>query len=138
MLYCSIYVIIFYIFRIFFLSIIFVSFQKEFFHEYFLIVFYVFHIRRQLFISIVNIVFQILIDLNYDVVECNNMKIENINFILFFNSIMNFDIIFFLNKKTFVVNIIFDNNEKHIRQRINWLLLNWRLRNKTIKRILFW
>ena len=87
-------------FENFFLSIIFVLFQKEFFREYFSIVFHVFYIRRQFFISIVDIIFQILIDSNHDVVECNNTRIENMKFFLFFNLIMKFDVIFFLKTKS--------------------------------------
>ena len=82
----------------FFLLIILVLSQKEFFRECFSIVFHVFHIRRQLFVSIVDIVFQILIDLNYNVVECNDIKIENIKFSLLFNSIISFNVIFFFLK----------------------------------------
>ena len=126
-------------FENFLLSIMLVSFQKKFFHEYFSIVFFVFRMRRQLFVSIVNIVFQILIDSNHDVIECNDMKIKNLKFSLFFNSIMNFDVIFFFeNEKTFVIDINFNNDENRTRQRINWLLLNRRLRNETTKRTLFW
>ena len=85
-------------------------------HEYFSIVFYVFHIRRQLFILIVDIIFQILINLNYDVVEYNDIKIENIKFSLFFNLIISFDINFFFeNKRSFVVDITFNKNEKRIK-----------------------
>ena len=106
----------------FFLSIMLVSFQKKKFHECFSIVFFVFQMRRQLFVSIVDIVFQILIDSNYDVVECNDMRIENLKLSLFFNLIMSFNVIFFLffeNEKTFVIDIIFNNDKKRIERRIN-------------------
>ena len=125
-------------FENFLLSIIFVSFQKEFFREYFSIVFHVFYIRRQFFVSIVDIVFQILINSNYDVIECNDIKLRAWNSFCF--SIQSWVLIcfFFENEKSFVINIIFNNNEKRIEQRINWLLLNWLLRNKTTKRMMFW
>ena len=82
----------------FFLSIIFVLSQEKFFRECFSIVFHAFYIRRQLFVLIVDIVFQILIDSNHDVVEYNDMRIKSIKFSLFFNSIMSFDMIFFFLK----------------------------------------
>ena len=103
-----------------FLSIMLVSSQKELFRECFSIVFHVFHIRRQLFVLIVDIVFQILIDSNYNVVECDNIKIKSMKFFLFFNSIMNFDMIFFFeNEKSFVIDINFNNDKKRIERRIN-------------------
>ena len=100
--------------KTFFLSIIFVSSQKEFFRECFSIVFYVFYIRRQLFVSIINIIFQILTNSNYNVVECNNIKIENMKFSLFFNSIINFDIIFFLKTKNHLLLISFSTIMRNV------------------------
>ena len=101
-------------FENFFLSIILVSSQKKIFRECFSIVFHVFHIRRQLFVSIVDIIFQILIDSNYDVVEYNNMKIENMKFSLFFNSIINFDIIFFLKTRNRLSLISFSTMMRNV------------------------
>ena len=104
------------------MSIMFVFSQKKNFRECFSIVFHVFHIRRQLFVLIIDIVFQILIDSNYNVVECNNIKIESMKFSLLFNSIMNLDVIFlffFENEKSFIIDIILNNDKKRIKQRIN-------------------
>ena len=94
-------------FKNFFLSIMLVLSQKEFFRECFSIVFYVFHIRRQFFVSIVDIIFQILINSNHDVIECNNIKVKNMKFSLFFNLIMNFNVIFFLKTKNRLSLILF-------------------------------